>query len=85
MALIERANVLQIPAGTEGAAFAIQHGDARRIIRIELKKCAGQRIRAFRIHGVAGLGTVVNNSPDRSALFDFDSHAGSLPRLSLTR
>src|SRR5215472_10222374 len=74
MTTIECADVLQVPTGTEGAAFAIEHGDARRVICIEVEKSPGQRVRALGIHGVARLATVVNDGPYVSTLFDSDGH-----------
>ena len=76
MASIERADVLQVPSGAEGASFAEEHRDACRLIRIEFEKCPGQCIGALGIHCVARLGAAVNHGPDGSALFDSDGHAG---------
>jgi len=53
----------------EGAAFAIQHRDARRVIRIELeKKPSSAHIGTLRIHGIAG-GSVVDWTVHTGPLF----------------
>jgi hypothetical protein len=77
---IERAHVFEIPAGAKRPARAVEHGDGGILVGIEFKKRGGQRIGAFRIHGVAGFGPVVNDRPYRSVLLDPDCHVMSSSR-----
>ena len=74
--LIERADVLEVPARAERPALPIEHRDARLTVRIEIQKRLGERVGALRVHGVARLRAVVDHRPHGSVLFDFDGHDG---------
>ena len=66
--------IFEVPSRAEGAAFAPQHSDIRRRIRIEGLKCGDQRIGAGGIHRVAGFGTAMDHGPNGTRLLNADGH-----------
>src|SRR5205085_11002218 len=75
---VDHADILEVPAGTERAACAEEYRNRSFAVGIELEKRVGQGIRAFGIHGVTGLGPIMDDGPDRALLLGPHCHRSLL-------
>lgn len=75
LAVRQRARVLEVPAGAEGAALAPQHRDARLRIAVEGLQLLDQRVGAVRVHRVARfVEAAVDHGPHRTILLGSHGH-----------
>ena len=81
VALIEARDRLEVPAGAEGPALAPEHRHVGALVLVELLERRHQRVGADRVHGIARLGTAVNDGPDTAGLLDANAHVSSLSAL----
>ena len=72
---VQRADVFEIPPGAERSARTVEHGNGGFLVGIEFKKSRGQRICACGVHCVPGFRPIMDNRPNRAALFDSHCHA----------
>ena len=69
---------LEVGAGAEGAAVAVQHRDAGALVGVEGSERVGQGRRGGAVDGVAGVRAVQDHRRDRAVVLDADGSELSL-------